>query len=116
MVEVLTVVAVVGLLCAIAVPNYIKSRDNSRLNTIYNNLRVLEDAKEQWALENRRGVGEPVDITVIASFIGGGKIKPVVNELYVPNPIGTPAGASLPTGVSLGKYDNGAFIPLKTDF
>ena len=112
LVEIMIVVAIIGLLSAIAVPNYIKSRETSRLNTIYNNIRVLEDAKEQWALETHQISGVPVpDVSVVSNYLRGGTIASVVNEQYVPNPIGTPAGASLPAGVSVGSYAPGSFIP-----
>jgi prepilin-type N-terminal cleavage/methylation domain-containing protein len=116
LIEIMIVVAIIGLLAAIAVPNYVKSRDNSRLNVIYNNLRVVEDAKEQWALETHKVNGTPVpDLTTVSNYIRGGRVKTVISELYVPNPVGTPAGASLPSGVGLGGYAPGAFIPMKTD-
>src|SRR4051812_32839260 len=114
LVEIMIVVAIVGLLCSIAIPNYVRARENSRLNSIYENLRILEDAKEQWALETAQTNGTPVpSVDVVSNYIHGGIIKSVVNELYVPNPIGTPCGASLPTDVSLGDYPAGTFIPLQ---
>ena len=114
LVEIMIVVAIIGLLAAIAVPNYIKARESSQLNSIYENLRILEDAKEQWALETKQPTGAAVDsVNVVSNYIRGGTIKPVVNEFYVTNPVGTPCGASLPTAVSLGKYGPGAFIPLQ---
>src|SRR3954463_16708513 len=83
-VEIMIVVTIIGLLVAIAVPNYIKSRDNSRLNVIYNNLRVVEDAKEQWALETHQVSGTPVaSVNVVSNYIRGGTVKDVIRELYV---------------------------------
>ncbi|MDB6108918.1 MAG: type secretion system protein [Pedosphaera sp.] len=112
LVEIMIVVAIIGLLAAIAIPNYMKSRETSQLNAIYNNIRVLEDAKEQWALETHQLSGQPVaSLSVVTNYLKGAGIQTVINESYVPNPIGTPAGASLPPGVSIGTYAAGAFIP-----
>ncbi len=51
LVEIMIVVLIIGILLAIAVPNFIKARQNSRLQTIIGNLKQIETAKEQWAME-----------------------------------------------------------------
>jgi len=51
LVEIMIVVLIIGILLAIAVPNFIKARQNSRLQTILGNLRQIETAKEQWCME-----------------------------------------------------------------
>jgi prepilin-type N-terminal cleavage/methylation domain-containing protein len=51
LVEIMIVVAIIGLLAAIAVPNLIKSRITSETNLCIDNLRMLDAAKQQWALE-----------------------------------------------------------------
>ncbi|MDB6019652.1 MAG: type secretion system protein [Pedosphaera sp.] len=111
LVEIMIVVSIIGLLSAIAIPNYVKARESARLNTIYENLRILEDAKDEWAIETHQATGAAVnDMSVLANYIKGGTIQSVVNEFYVPNAVGTRAGASLPIGVGLGIYAPGAFI------
>ena len=51
LVEIMIVVLIIGILLAIAVPNFIKARQNSRLQTIIANLKQIESAEEQWAME-----------------------------------------------------------------
>jgi hypothetical protein len=46
--------AVSGLIAAIAVPNFVKARSTSQMNACINNLRQLDAAKNQWALENHK--------------------------------------------------------------
>jgi prepilin-type N-terminal cleavage/methylation domain-containing protein len=46
LVEMMIVVAIIGLLASLAVPNLVRARDTSRLNVIYSNLRVLDAAKD----------------------------------------------------------------------
>jgi type II secretory pathway pseudopilin PulG len=47
-------VAVPGLLAAIAIPNFVKARATSQNNLCINNLRQIDGAKQQWALENHK--------------------------------------------------------------
>ena len=54
LVEIMIVVAIIGLLAAIAIPNFVRARNTSQKNTCINNLRQIEAAKHQWALENKK--------------------------------------------------------------
>lgn len=54
MIEIMIVVALLGMLVAIAIPNFMKARLNAQRNTCVNNLRVIDSIKQQWALENRK--------------------------------------------------------------
>lgn len=110
--ELMVVVAVVGLLAAMAMPAFVKARDNSRLNIIYHNLREIDSAKELWAIELKKGVGTPVDdLGELSAYIRRGRIQDVIRESYLPNPIGTPPEAVLPASVGLGPYPPGSYIP-----
>jgi prepilin-type N-terminal cleavage/methylation domain-containing protein len=110
--ELMIVVAIIGLLASLAMPNLAKARDSSRLNIIYNNLRLIEQAKTQWALDNNKATDTPIDdLNVLRVYLRGGSLRDVMNETYVPNPVGTPAEANLPSGVALGPYGPGAAIP-----
>jgi prepilin-type N-terminal cleavage/methylation domain-containing protein len=55
LVEIMIVVLIIGILLAIAVPNFIRARENSRTRTCIANLRQIEAAKEQWAMEAQQG-------------------------------------------------------------
>ncbi len=54
LVEIMIVVAIIGLLAAIAVPNFVQARTTARTNACINNLRIIDAAKQQWALENNQ--------------------------------------------------------------
>src|SRR5438105_3248999 len=54
LVEIMIVVAIIGLLAAIAIPNFVRARTTSQKNGCINNLRQLDGAKQQWALENKQ--------------------------------------------------------------
>jgi len=111
-VELVIIITIIGLLVAIGVPNYMRARDNSRLNFIYSNLREIENAKSQWALDNHKQTGDDVGaLAQLGSYLRGGTVRDAIRETYTPNPVGTPAEANLPTGVQLGPFAAGSAIP-----
>jgi len=54
LVEIMIVVLIIGILLAIAVPNFIRARESSRTKTCIANLKQIDAAKEQWAMENKK--------------------------------------------------------------
>ena len=54
LVEIMIVVLIIGILLAIAVPNFMSARERSRANACRSNLRQIQAAKEQWAMANNR--------------------------------------------------------------
>ena len=74
LVEIMIVVAIIGLLAAIAIPSFMKSRTTSQQNACINNLRQLESAKEQWAMAQNKKDGDPAITTQITSYIKGGNM------------------------------------------
>jgi len=57
LVEIMIVVATIGLLAAIAIPNFIRARATSQANACINNLEQLDDASQMWALESGQSTG-----------------------------------------------------------
>src|SRR5262245_48677382 len=54
LVEIMIVIAIIGLLAALAIPNFIRARNTTQQKTCINNLRQVDSAKHEWALENRK--------------------------------------------------------------
>src|ERR1700709_367667 len=72
LVEIMIVVAIIGLLAAIAVPNFVHARTTSQMDACINNLRQIDGAKQTWALENHLNpTAVPAD-TDIQPFLGRG--------------------------------------------
>src|SRR5438552_2652686 len=72
LVEIMIVVAIIGLLAAIAIPNFIKARTTSQTNACINNLRQIDGAVQQWALENNKSGVDAVTSTSITPYLGRG--------------------------------------------
>ena len=54
LIEIMIVVLIIGILLAIAVPNFVKARESSREKACVANLKQMESAKEQWAMDNKK--------------------------------------------------------------
>ena len=76
LVEIMIVVAIIGLLAAIAIPNFIKARTTSQKNACINNLRQVDGAIQQWALENKKDAAAAVKFTDISSYLKSAVICP----------------------------------------
>lgn len=63
LVEIMIVVLIIGILMAIAVPNFVKARESSRKNSCIANLKQVDSAKEQWAMDNKKDAGATVAMT-----------------------------------------------------
>ena len=74
LVEIMIVVAIIGLLAAIAIPNFVRARQTAQQNACLNNLRIIDAAKQQWALENKK---EPTDTPTqseVMPYLGKGQL------------------------------------------
>jgi prepilin-type N-terminal cleavage/methylation domain-containing protein len=58
LVEIMIVVAIIGLLAAIAIPNFVRARATSQANACINNLRQIDAAINEWALEQGKKTGD----------------------------------------------------------
>jgi len=72
LVEIMIVVAIIGLLAAIAIPNFVRARSTSQKNACINNLRQLDGAKQQWALENKQVSTAAVNVADVQPYLGRG--------------------------------------------
>ena len=69
LVEIMIVVAIIGLLAAIAIPNFVKARTTSQQNACINNLRQYDGAVQQWALENKKTSTDTYGMTSIQPYV-----------------------------------------------
>jgi prepilin-type N-terminal cleavage/methylation domain-containing protein len=63
LVEIMIVVAIIGLLTAIAIPSFIKARNTSQTNICVENLTKIDHAKQEWALDMKKtGADTPTQL------------------------------------------------------
>lgn len=62
LVEIMIVVAIIALLAAIAVPGFLRARKRSQASKIINDLRLIDGAKDQYAIENNKKSGDVVGV------------------------------------------------------
>ena len=72
LVEIMIVVAIIGLLAAIAIPNFVRARATSQLNACLYNLRQIDAASQQWGLENNAPASAAVTKADILPYLGRG--------------------------------------------
>jgi prepilin-type N-terminal cleavage/methylation domain-containing protein len=74
--EIMIVVSLIGMLAAIAIPNLVKARNQSQVNACMNNLRKIDDATQEWALENLKGPGSSVIFDDIQPYLKSAVLCP----------------------------------------
>lgn len=90
LVEIMIVVAIIGLLAAIAVPNFAQARSNARKSACINNLRLIDAAQEQWAMENNKNTGDAVAAADVQPYLKGNAL-PIcpASGVYTISAVGT---------------------------
>ena len=101
LVEIMIVVAIIGLLAAIAIPNFAKARESAQREACKMNLKSIDSAKEAWATEFRKGTGDAVDATAVNSYLKNGQAPDCPSGgTYTYGTVGTPPVCS--KGPTLG--------------
>lgn len=72
LVEIMIVVAIIALLAAIAVPGFLRARKRSQASRIINDLRLIDAAVDQYAIENNKSTGNPVPMAAWTAYLKKG--------------------------------------------
>ena len=102
LVEIMIVVAIIGLLAAIAIPNFVKARATSQQNACINNLRQIDAAANEFALEQKKSTGAtinfPSDLTPYIRLNANNSIPPCpASGTYADGIVGTNPSCTLST-------------------
>jgi hypothetical protein len=94
----IALIPLLGMLAAIAIPNFVKARNTAMTNMCINNLRRIDGAKQTWALENKKDDSQTLTSQVLDKYLQGG-----INTLVCPaggrysiNPVGQKPTCSIP--------------------
>src|SRR6266403_4358179 len=74
LVEIMIVVAIIALLAAIAVPGFLRARKRSQATRILNDLRMIDSAVDQYAIETNRVTGNTVSVGDWTAYLKSGTV------------------------------------------
>jgi prepilin-type N-terminal cleavage/methylation domain-containing protein len=83
LVEIMIVIAILGLLAGIAIPNYLKARTVAQTNTCINHLRQIDAAIQEWALETKRAEQQQVQYSDISAYLKGAVVCPAGGTTFL---------------------------------
>jgi prepilin-type N-terminal cleavage/methylation domain-containing protein len=72
LVEIMIVVSIIALLAALAVPGFLRARKRSQASRIINDLRLIDSAVDQYAIENNKTSGAPVAVADWTNYLKKG--------------------------------------------
>jgi prepilin-type N-terminal cleavage/methylation domain-containing protein len=113
LVEIMIVVAIIGLLAAIAIPNFVRARQTSQTNACINNLRIIDAAKQQWALENGQQSSVTPTSDNIDVYLGrAGSVMPAepLNGSYTINALSVVPYCSVAGAPGSSNATHGAYL------
>src|ERR1041384_5781628 len=82
LVEIMIVVAIIALLAAIAVPGFLRARKRSQASRILNDLRLIDGAVDQYAIETGRSTGFAVDTGDWTQYVKKNAVLHAARHLY----------------------------------
>ena len=104
LVEIMIVVAIIALLAAIAVPGFLRARKRSQATRILNDLRMIDSAVDQYAIETNRRTNDPVNTVDWTSYLKSGTTLYNVAKDLLGDPYGNQTVDTLPA-VPLSSYN-----------
>jgi competence protein ComGC len=92
----IALIPVVGLLAAIAVPNFVKARSTAQMNMCINNLGKIDKAKQQWAVQNNKADTDIPAEHELSSYLKRSDMTCPAGGDYTINAVGEQPTCSLP--------------------
>jgi len=94
LVEIMIVVAIIALLASIAVPGFLRARKRSQATRIINDLRLIDNALDMYAIETNKSTGNPVNVADWTKYMKAGTNlyvtgKDILGNVYGPQSVDT---------------------------
>ncbi len=96
LVEIMIVVAIIALLAAIAVPGFLRARKRSQASRVINDLRLIDSAVDQYAIENNKSSANPVSIADWTKYLKAGTNLYLTGNDILTNPYGAQTVDTIP--------------------
>ena len=114
LVEIMIVVAIIALLAAIAVPGFLRARKRSQATRILNDLRMIDSAVDQYAIETNRKTNDSVAVKDWTSYLKSGTVlyntaNDLLGDNYGPQTVDTLPAVPLSSFNSLSDVAPAAF-------
>jgi prepilin-type N-terminal cleavage/methylation domain-containing protein len=108
LIEIMIVVLIIGILLAIAVPNFVRAREASRAKACTANLKQIDSASEQWAMDTRAaagatGPGSATGAPLVPDYIKTAPVCPSGGTYAAPATVGAQPSCSI--GGTAGTYN-----------
>ena len=97
LVEIMIVVAIIALLAAIAVPGFLRARKRSQASRIINDLRLIDSAVDQYAIETNKTSGASVGVSDWTNYLKKGTNLYMTGKDLFGNSYGTQSVDKLPS-------------------
>ena len=96
LIEIMITVLIIGILLAVAVPNFVHARESSRARACVSNLKEIDTAKEQYAMDNKLSNGDTSVATDPLTMTGSALVG---SENYIKSPVLCPSNGTYTVGV-----------------
>src|SRR5437016_9156324 len=96
LVEIMIVVAIIALLAAIAVPGFLRARKRSQASRILNDLRMIDSACDQYAIETNRKTGDTVAVADWTNYLKKGSLLYNTGKSLLGKSYGAQTGDAIP--------------------
>lgn len=96
LVEIMIVVAIIALLAAIAVPGFLRARKRAQATKILNDLRLIDSAIDQYAIETNKSTGSTVEVTDWTNYLKKGSVLYTTGKDLFGNDYGAQTVDTLP--------------------